>query len=280
MKSESLEIVSHEPGQEIVPAQKQVMDIAISREVAQAQGMMVIAKKFPRDETAAFERIMKACKRKALAECGVYEYPRGETKVSGPSIRLAEALAQGWGNIDFGIVELEQNPAESKVMSYAVDLETNTRQCKIFTVKHERHTKKGVVKLTDPRDIYEMTANNGARRLRACILGVIPGDIVDAAVAECDKTLAGGNQEPLSDRIRTMVVAFVDFGVTTAMIETKLGHVIDSISESELVKLRKSWNSLKDGMAKREDLFDIVAPKDDGKSKSDQVADLLGKGAK
>jgi len=271
--------IEHKTGEELVPQSKGVMEIAISRAAQEVQAAMVVAKKFPRDENVAYERIMKACKRVALAQCAVYEYPRGTEKVSGPSIRLAEALAQNWGNIDFGVIELEQNPAESKVMAYAWDLETNTRQTKIFNVKHERHTKKGSYKLTDPRDIYEMAANQGARRLRACILGVIPGDIVDAAVAECDKTLAGDNKEPLSDRSRKMVSAFSEQGVTAAMIETRLGHALDIISEGELVKLGKIFNSMRDGMGKREDFFEIAQEKEpSGKSRTDQVSDLLDGG--
>ena len=54
---------------------------------------MVIAKKFPRNETLAISRIMQACERLSLAESSLYAYPRGGTTVSGPSIRLAEALA-------------------------------------------------------------------------------------------------------------------------------------------------------------------------------------------
>ncbi len=138
----------------------------------------------------------------------MYEYPRGGTKVSGPSIRLAEALAQNWGNIDYGIMELEQKAGESSVMAYAWDLETNTRQTKIFTVKHERKAKGTVTKLNDARDIYEMVANQGARRLRSCILGVIPGDIVDAAVDMCQKTLINGHKEPLEDRLRNALSTF------------------------------------------------------------------------
>ncbi len=74
--------------------------------------------------------------------------------------------------------------AQSTVEAFAWDVEeANTRQTKVFQVRHWRHTKQGGYKLTDPRDIYELVANNGARRLRACILGVIPGDVIDAAVA-------------------------------------------------------------------------------------------------
>ncbi|PWW19485.1 hypothetical protein DFO73_12055 [Cytobacillus oceanisediminis] len=64
-------------------------------------------------------------------------------------------------------------------MAYAWDLETNVRQEKVFTVKHSRKAKGSITKLDDPRDIYELVANNGARRLRSYILGIIPGDIVE-----------------------------------------------------------------------------------------------------
>ena len=42
--------------------------------------------------------------------------------------------------------------------------------------------------ITDDRDIYELEANMSARRIRACILQMIPGDVTDAAVAACRKT--------------------------------------------------------------------------------------------
>lgn len=225
---------------------------------------MVIAKKFPRDEVESFNRILRVCQRKRLAEGAMYEYPRGGTKVTGPSIRLAEAMAQNWGNIDFGILELEQKSGESQVMAYAWDLETNTRQTKVFSVPHMRGTKRGNVPLTDPRDIYEMVANQGARRLRACILGVIPGDVVDAAVEECQKTLVSGNTEPLIDRVRKGIKLFEDkFSVTKQMIEKYIGCKTEAFSENDMLRLNNVYRSLRDGMAKREDYFEITPPVDE-----------------
>ncbi|RKE76765.1 hypothetical protein [Bacillus safensis] len=230
----------------------------VSRQAQEVQAAMVIAKKFPRDVYAAFERIKKACERKLLAESAVYEYPRGGSKVSGPSIRLAEALAQNWGNIDYGIMELEQKAGESSVMAYAWDLETNTRQTKIFTVKHERKAKGTINKLNDPRDIYELVANQGARRVRACILGVIPGDIVDAAVDMCQKTLISGHKEPLEDRLRNAFSLFKkEFGVTKEMIEEYVGSNVDAFTEQDFLKIGRIYTSLRDGMAKKEDYFNV-----------------------
>lgn len=246
------------------------VQIAQSRAAQEIQAAMVIAKKFPRNEEQSIERIRRSCQRKSLAEVACYAYPRGGTTVTGPSIRLAECLAQNWSNMEFGVIELEQKNGESTVMAFAVDLETNTRETKIFQVKHERRVGRGddfkITTLTDSRDIYEMVANQGARRLRSCILGVIPGDVVDIAVEQCEKTLASGNAEPLLDRVRKMASAFNDYGVTVIMLERRLGHKLDATIEQELVNLRKIYTSLKDGMAKREDFFDLQADKSEPKS--------------
>lgn len=233
-------------------------EMVTTRQAQEVQAAMVIAKKFPRDEVESYNRILRACQRKSLAEQAMYEYPRGGTKVTGPSIRLAEAMAQNWGNLDFGIIELEQKNGESQVMAYAWDLETNTRQTKIFSVPHIRGTKKGNIFLTDPRDIYELVANQGARRVRACILGVIPGDVQDAAVEQCHKTLVEGEKKPLVDLVRDMAALFQqEFGVSLDSIEAYIGCKSEAFSMNDLVRLKRVVKSLRDGMAKREDFFNL-----------------------
>ena len=227
-----------------------------SKTAQEVQAAVFMAKKFPRDESACYTKIMQACKRNALAESAMYSYPRGGQQVTGASIRLAETLAQYWGNLEFGIVEVSQNKGVSEVMAYAWDLETNTRQVKQFNVKHSRYSKAGGLKsLTDPRDIYEKVANDGARRLRACILGVIPKDIEEAAIAQCENTLKGDNNEPLTDKIRRCVNQFVEIGVTQEMLERKLGHCIDATNYHELVSLGKVFNSIRDKMSSIQDNF-------------------------
>lgn len=249
-----------------------MIEVASSRVAQEVQASMAIAKRFPRDEQASIDKILNACRRPMLAEQAQYEYPKGGTKVTGASIRLAETIAQCWGNIDFGIVELEQRDGESVMMSYAWDLESNTRQTKIFTVPHEMHTKNGVKMLSDPRDIYELTANQGARRLRACILGIIPGDVQDVALEACEKTLKGKSKEPLKDRVEKMLSAFKKYNVTKEQIEKRIGHNLDSITESELVKLVAVFNSIKDEVGKPEQYFDFEVKQEAGFEKK-QSAD-------
>jgi len=226
-----------------------------SRAMSEVQASLVIAKKFPRDEKAAIDRILNACTRESLANVSVYQYSRGGTDITGPSIRLAEALAQNWGNMQFGIRELEQSNGESTVEAFAWDLETNTRQIKVFQVPHVRHTKAGAKPLTDPRDIYELVANNGARRVRACILGVIPGDVVELALNQCETTMTA-QADTSPEAQKKILDAFAKYGVTKDQIEKKIQRRMDAITAAQVVNLRKIMSSLKDGMSQAGEWFD------------------------
>ena len=237
--------------------QSALTHIESSRAVQEVQAAMVIAKKFPRDEKAALDRILNACTRPGLANAAVYQYARGGTDITGPSIRLAETIAQNWGNLQFGIRELEQANGESTVEAFAWDIETNTRQTKTFQIPHERHTKQGVKKLTDPRDIYELVANNGARRLRACILGIIPGDVIETALNQCETTMAA-DADTSPDAQKKIVEAFGKYGVKKDQIEARIQRRLDSITAAQVVALRKIGASLKDGMSKPEEWFPSI----------------------
>ena len=99
-----------------------VIEIESSKAVAEAQGKLVIAKRFPRDEIKAYDKLMVACSRPDFAENATYSYPRERTTISGPSIRLAEEAARCWGNVDFGIKELSQKEGESEMLAYCWEI--------------------------------------------------------------------------------------------------------------------------------------------------------------
>jgi hypothetical protein len=232
-----------------------IADSEQSRSVAEVQSAMIIAKRFPRNQVEAMDRILQACARQTLAETGMYSYARGGTDITGPSIRLAETIAQNWGNIQFGIRELSSANAESTVEAFAWDIENNVRQVKTFQVPHVRYSRsKGNTKLSDPRDIYESVANSGARRLRACILGVVPGDVVEAAMKQCEVTLRT-KTDVTPERIQSLIDKFSEHKVTKQMIEARIQRRIDAITPALMVQLGKIYNSLKDGMSVASDWF-------------------------
>lgn len=237
-------------------------EMMISRQAQEVQGAIIMAKKFPRDEFTAIETIKRACERPTLAEQAIYNYPRGGQNVTGPSIRLAEAIAKTWGNIDYGIIELEQANGSSEMMAYAWDLETNTRVTKVFKVEHKRDTKKGSYALTDSRDIYEATANFGTRRLRACILSVIPGDVVDMALQVCKTTREKAYDGiSIQDKIKQIEKVFKkDFKVTKGQLEEYLGMNLANMGNEEFSDLWAIYCALRDGHAKVEDYFKAEKP--------------------
>lgn len=245
--------------------------IESSKAIAEAQGKLIIAKNFPRDEHLAYAKVIEACKRKSLAEKAIYSFPRSGSTISGPSIRLAEELARCWGNVDFGIKELSQKDGESEMSAYCWDMETNTMSSQTFVVAHVRDTTKGQVKLTGQRDIYENNANMAGRRLRARILAILPPDLVEAAVNECRKTLAGNNDTPISDRINKMVAAFAKFGVKIETIEKRLGRKIDTMTTEDISEYIGIYNSLKDGNSSISDWFDVKLNADKSKELTELV---------
>lgn len=211
--------------------------IESSRAVAEAQGKLIIAKRFPRSETEAYARAIQSCQRKGLAEKAFYSYPRGKETVTGVTIRFAEELARCYGNLDYGIKELSQGDGVSEMQAYCWDLETNTMSLQNFTNKHIRESKYGNTELKSQRDIYELNANMGARRLRSRILAILPPDLVEDCIAECKKTLKGDNTIPMADKVKQIVVNFQKLGVSKEQLEGRLRHKVESMTEDEMLEL-------------------------------------------
>ena len=239
---------------------------------------MVIAKRFPRDEKIALERILNDCTDPDLADMAIYQYARGGTDISGPSIRLAEAIARRWGNNQFEVKEVGRSKGEdgvgvSEVLAYFWDQENNVRRNATFTARHWRDTKSGGYALKDERDIYELCFNQGARRLRACILACIPANVVKAAEAQCEATMSA-SADTSPEAQKKIVAAFAKYGVKKEHIEARIQRRLDAITAAQVVALRKIMTSLNDGMSKAEEWFALVdaPPKADFGGKKEEKA--------
>lgn len=234
---------------------------AVARATQEIQAALVIAQRVGRDDVKVEARVLTACKRPELAEVAEYEYSRGGTKITGPTIDLIRAIANRVGNIRYGWTEVDRRTGPdgvglSSVRCFAWDLYTNSQSERTFVVKHWRDTNAGGYKLEEERDIYETMANQASRRVRACLEEVIDADLVNKAVDACRLTLKQGSKGvPLKDRAAKMLVAFAEFGVTQDMIERRLGNKLDAVSENQIASLTRVFKSLRDGIGKREDYF-------------------------
>ena len=257
-------------------------EVEKTRALQEVQAAIFMARQLPRDETRAYRKVMEAAKRLSLAEKAIYCYPRGGQQIKGPSIRTAETIAKYWGNLSYGIKELSQNNSEhsSEMMAFCWDLESNVRVERIFKVPHIRDTKQGPKLLTDARDIYEKTANDGARRLRAAILEVLPSDIVEDFITECEKTLVGSNIKPLKDRVQDMLKLFEDLGVTKEMIEQRVGTKTDNFIAKNIVDLGAVYNSIKNNFAPVEQYFEMPTAAEKQKEETEAKLKSAGKDGK
>ncbi len=238
---------------------------AIAREVAAVQTQMAVAQMFPRNIGDVQRKIDSACSRLQLASSATYSFARGGTDIKGPSIRLAEALINAYGNAKAGFEITAQTETESTVRAYAFDMETNVQMERTFVVPHRRDTRSGSYLLTDSRDIYEAVANQAARRVRACILAIIPSDLQEYAVQKCVETETA-NVHITPDTLTKLVAAFEEYGVTKAQIEAFIQRNLEAITTSQYLRLKSIYTALRDGVAKPESFFKATELSDEEKS--------------
>lgn len=221
--------------------------VAIEQEraVAEAQGQLILAKRFPRSVAGSTAEFLEACKSPDFAATAFYTVPN---RGSGESIRFMEEAARCYGNFQFGHRELSRTEGKSEIEVYAWDMEKNNRSTRQITVMHVVDTKQGSKPIRDQADIDNKIANVASKQVRGRIAALLPKGLVAAGRAECKKTLAGGGDKPMSQKINDMVSAFsTAFGVTAAHLSTYIGRPLDDTTIDELADLRGIFNALKEG---------------------------------
>jgi hypothetical protein len=232
------------------------LDIAKASAAAryEIESAIVIAKKMPRNEDAAYSKLMAACKRPVFADDAMYEFPRGGTQISGASVNLAREAARVWGNIRYGLDILRDDEETRMIGGWAWDLETNVKVTAgdDFKKKIQRKVGGQGVKKTewidaDERELRELTFRRGAILIRNCILQLMPKDFIEDAMTQVDDTLRNSAGKDPDEQKKKLIMAFADLHVTPAMLEEYLGHPLAQCSPAELANLRKVFASIKDG---------------------------------
>jgi len=235
------------------------ISIEQERAIAEAQGQLILAKRFPRDLNAAYTELMESCRLAALANVAFYSVPRAGTKVTGPTIRLAEEIARVYGNFEYGHRELSRSADKSEIEVYAWDKEKNNRSVRQITVMHTRDTKEGQTPLRDQKDIDDKIANVASKQVRGRILALLPKWMVESATQECRKTIAGRNDEPLTVRVMKMVDSFNRYGVKVEQLAAYIGKPVDQATQDDFVDMLGVYNALRDG-AKVAEYFTHSSP--------------------
>lgn len=190
---------------------------------------------FPRDEKKSMREIKAACKNGRVAMTSSYLFFHDGEMVEGPSIRLAELLANKWGNIQHGTKGIQRSPAGVIVTAYAIDLEKNVEHSTEILVP---------IKTWSRSKVYEAIAASEARRRRNCILSVIPWTVRAEAEEQCNATLKGivSKNDDLVEEKRSAILDAVDRKTL------KVDAPRDTIKDLSGVCVWKLSHAIKDGM--------------------------------
>lgn len=248
----------------------------IAKAMMETKVKISVAKEFKRNTREVLDEVLGLCDVFEFARTAEYEVPKGKGTITGPSVRLAEALAQICGNIDFGARVLRTDDESTEVQAFCFDKEKNVVVEDTIVVRHMRREHGGNVKLTDPARIAEHVNAWKSRNVRNCIFRVVPRFLADAAIERCRQTLEGEAKRP--ERIKRMVELFAKVNVSQELIERRLGHSIESIRGSEFADLWAIYNGIKDAKESVDTYFGDRDPTEDAIEpevvQGDQVSEL------
>lgn len=220
---------------------------AAAAATSEVQAAVLVAKRFPRDEDTALQRIERACKRRTLADRAMYSYPRGGSQVTGPSIDLLRVLAGYWGNINYGFQVLGETPDGALIRAFAWDMESNTKSERDHFVERKVLRAGNKWATPDLRDWREWLGNIGSRMERRALQNVIPRDVLESAEEWCAATrLREIDADPDAAR-RKVLSAFNELNVPAAEIERFLGCPVKQADPRQLDMLRGVYKAIRDG---------------------------------
>lgn len=244
---------------------------AIAGAVAAAEAWLkaacAMAKRFPRDMDVVRQNILKECERPQFAAVAMYSKPVGNTKVTGLSIRFAEAMMQAMGHIhttnqtladteEFRKIEIRVWDADR--MNSHADEATVTKTIERKSVPKERMGEVVRTRHNASGDIlYIIRAEEGdllntvnaakSKSMRNAGLRLIPGWLLDECKQTILETMRKKDAKDPDKSKRELFDAFVDLGVTAAQIKQYLGHENSTLQPAELADLRLLYTAIKSG---------------------------------
>lgn len=176
-----------------------------------------------------------------------YTVPRGQKRISGPSVHMAKILAQNWGNlrIEAKVTSVDEKTVKSAGVCW--DLESNV------AIKME--VTRSILDKNGRRysdDMVVVTGNAAnAIAMRNAILNTIPKAVVDEVYKAAQRKIVGdiSTADKFNLRRKQAVDKLKDtFNVTEAEILAAIGRqAIDQITADDIADLAGIWNAVTDG---------------------------------
>ena len=210
------------------------------------------AKKYPRSIKKFQQDAMSmATIDDQTAESCFYMIPRAGKTIEGPSVRLAEIVANAWGNIraETRVIDESEKWVTSQAMCW--DLERNVA---IRTEVRRRITGKNGRRYSD--DMIAVTANAASSIcLRNAVFKVVPFTYVKAIYDAC-KDVAKGDVKTLTEKRSRWMNYWHKFGVVDEQILTALGKAsVEDVGLDDVQKMVGWANAIQEKTAQIDDVF-------------------------
>lgn len=240
------------------------------------------AKAYPRDPRRSMDYAEQlATMDEATAQSCFYVLPRKEKdgtkkEIKGGSIRLAEIVANAWGNIHAATRIIENDGRHITAEGVAWDLENNvkiTMQNKISIRFGEKDGKGGYTANADMQTVLSNAAS--AKALRNAVFKVVPKALVDR-VLEKAMTFAVGDQKTINTKVNEIVDKLVKMGINKeVMLEYYECKSVGDITPDIYRQLIGVGTAIKEGHIKVDEVFKAEKDATDNVSASDKINLLL-----
>lgn len=249
---------------------------------AELDTQIATAKAYPRKNPQLIvdEAIGLATMDEATAQSCFYCLPRKEKdgskkEIRGGSIRLAEIVANAWGNIHAATRIIENDGRNITAEGVAWDLQSNVKiamQNKVSIWFGEKDGKGGYRANADMQTMLSNAAS--AKALRNAIFKVVPKALVDR-VLERAMSFAVGDQKTVKSKAATVIDKLVKMGIDQQKILDYYGRSsAGDITTEDLQSLIGVGTAIKEGHIKIEEVFECEKI-DDGLSAAERINNLL-----
>jgi hypothetical protein len=232
---------------------------------ANIEAACVMAERHPRNWLNVRGRLLDECKRPGFCEAALYTLPRGNTTISGFSIRFAEAALRYMTNMSAGSEVVYEDDEKQMVLVTVRDYEANTSiETSVNVPKRiEKKRLKGGERPLGTRvnsygdTIYIMPATDDeiamkhtslvSKAIRNAVLRMLPGDIADECDAAIAKTKDDKHAADPQAATKKVVDSFSVIRVMPDQLALYIGHALETMSPKELDELRGIYTAIKDG---------------------------------
>lgn len=249
---------------------------------AELDSQIATAKAYPRNPQQAIEYALQlATMDETTAQSCFYCLPRKDKdgvkkEIRGGSIRLAEIMANAWGNLHAATRIVENDGRHITAEGVAHDLEKNVKIAMQNKVSIRFGEKDGKGGYTANADMQTMLSNAAsAKALRNAIFKVVPKALVDR-VLEKAMLFAVGDQKTVNSKVQDVFDKLTKMGIEkNKILDYYERKSIADITSEDFKSLIGVGTAIKEGYIKIEDVFSTEADDNDSLSAAEKINQLL-----